>query len=322
MLFHFWQNMMYVSDSSRMGYLDKISLKKLPPKIRILSDIVTHPTWHIRIYARKKQYFLVAPCIRICTHICTLRGMTTFRIITRTMTEYTSALWPGESRSHGMPRAIPSGVIPYETRDVHIKKYTPRSRVGGYSCAYIYPFPISPMSRVVFVSRRKVDARTSWQIFAAARRAIGIAPPGITSNVSVPLVSLRFVSGTGCSNLYASASLLVLRSLRDAYNAACQRRETSTTRSFGGRRFKNRIAGKENAPMALEIRPRDNGWSYKFNPTWRYNLPRVLAGYNSPLFRLLISLSLSAKNRRWRSKERWYILSSNSISIMNRLFIF
>lgn len=79
------------------------------------------------------------------------------------ITEYTIAVTRSVEKLGVVPRAIPSGVVPYEIREgVYEKNNDTRSWHGetlSLASIYIHPFPISPMSRVVFVSRRKADAR-------------------------------------------------------------------------------------------------------------------------------------------------------------------
>lgn len=206
----------------------------------------------------------------------------------------------------GRCEAIFNGIVSYGVRGV-TRKYTriclpgqTSPLAGTASCrasrACFRPFPISPMSRVVFVSRRKADARTRELTDSrGGGSGDGSAPlglrPGITSNVTFSAFRVRFVSGTAQSlsplNLSPSPSSLSLSlsqspsSTHDVYNVDClgtdrrRRREvlatvaTATTadasRAVSGGRGED---GTDTAaPMALEIRPRDNGWSYKFNPT-------------------------------------------------------
>lgn len=99
----------------------------------------------------------------------------------------------------------------WDTR--HTYEKISRTRISGTLAVapHIYPFPISPMSRVVFVSRRKVDARTHelTDFHGSAPRHRDCASRDYVERT----IPIRLAPGTG-SNLCAPVSLLVLRSLR------------------------------------------------------------------------------------------------------------
>lgn len=134
-------------------YLNKTFLKYLPSKIWILivipNDILTSCT-----YAREKQYFLAAPYIHIHAH-------THYMKWPRSASSWNNRIYeccdPESRKVTRCRERFPAAS--FLMRYTYTKKYT-RSWRRFLPSAHIYPFPISPMSRVVFVSRRKADART------------------------------------------------------------------------------------------------------------------------------------------------------------------
>lgn len=146
-----------------------------------------------------------------------------------------------------------------------IRKCT-RTQLAGYTSlcrACFCPFPISPMSYIVFVSRRKADTLTHE--LTGFRGTVRIAPRDY-----VERHILRFSRPPhircGAISVCLSDSLVPCSSW-SAYNMdrlAIERRRREVSVAADVSRAE--LEGKR-APMALEIRPRDNGWSYKFNPT-------------------------------------------------------
>lgn len=254
MFSHFWQNIPYVSGSSRMDYFDKICLQTLSPKIRIPSDIVTHPA---RICEGKKQYFLVAPYVS--AHIsATLREMTTFRIITRTMKwqniwvrcdpesrEVTQDAASDSQRRHSL----------WDTRRPCEKISYTRIRGLLPLRAYLYPFPISPMSRVVFVSRRKVDARThELTDFRGSGHRDCTPPPPRGLHRTSPAIPLA--SGAICVHLSlfsVRCTTLITRGARQRNDDEKFRRWRRQTFQEQNRREGERTDGTWNTPARQRL---------------------------------------------------------------------
>lgn len=202
------------SGLSRQNISQKITSENQDSKRHRDSSYTTY------IYVREKQYFLVTPCIPICTYIYILREMTTFRIITRSMKwQNIRVCCDPESREvTGCRERFPAAsfLMRYETYE---KIHPSLSRRG------LLPFrAYLPFSNLADVTCSFCFATKGWRTCeltdfrGSAPRHRDCAPRDYIERIHPPRI--RFVSGTG-SNLCASVSLLVLRSLRNAYNAAC-----------------------------------------------------------------------------------------------------